>query len=98
MWHKCALLIQEITTKRDIMEQNEQGKPKGTAKEFEKSLEHVQNLLEENQIEQQIVPDLVVDSPQREQVVEDSPIFDLAEWEDAIADIEQYLETKDKQA
>jgi hypothetical protein len=83
------------------MEQNEQGKRKGAAKEFEKefekSLDHLQHLLEENQTEEQLAPDLVVDSAQREEIVEESPIFDLAQWEDAVADIEQYFESKDKQ-
>ncbi|MBF2016567.1 MAG: hypothetical protein IGS23_15480 [Rivularia sp. T60_A2020_040] len=78
------------------MEQNEQGKRQGAAKEFQEILEHLQHLLEEDQTAEQIVPELAVDPILEEQTVEDSPIFDLADWEDAIADIEQYFQSKEK--
>ncbi|MEB3219507.1 MAG: hypothetical protein VKN72_25170 [Nostocales cyanobacterium 94392] len=78
------------------MEQNEQGKRQGAAKEFQETLEHLQHLLEEDQTEQKIAPELAVDPIIEEETVEDSPIFDLADWEDAVADIEQYFQSKDQ--
>ncbi|NJL81136.1 MAG: hypothetical protein HC874_07835 [Richelia sp. SL_2_1] len=78
------------------MEQNEPGKRQGTAKEFQETLEHLQDLLEEDQTAEQIAPELAVDPILEEQTVEDSAIFDLADWEDAIADIEQYFQNKEK--
>ncbi len=100
MGHKRALLILGIKTKRDIMEQNEQGQRNSAAKEFQESLDQLQRLLEEieeNQEEQQTAKPKVDPIPEK-QAVEESPKFDLAEWEDAVADIEQYFESKDKQA
>ena len=99
--HKRALLILGIKTKRDIMEQNEQGQRNSAAKEFEESLDQLQHLLEEieeNQTDSQQTPKPKVDPIPQKQAVEESPKFDLAEWEDAVADIEQYFESKDKQA
>lgn len=96
--HKCALLILGIKTKRDIMEQNEQGQRSNAAKDFQESLDQLQHLLEEDQTEEQQKPELKIDRVPKKQVVEDSAGFDLADWEDAVADIEQYFESKDKQA
>ncbi|MGB3656109.1 MAG: hypothetical protein WBA41_33515 [Rivularia sp. (in: cyanobacteria)] len=83
-----------------MMEHNEQGQRNSAAKEFQESLDQLQHLLEEieeNQTEQQ-APKPKVDPIPEKQAVEESPKFDLAQWEDAVADIEQYFESKDKQA
>lgn len=81
------------------MEHNEQ--PRSSAEEeFQKSLDELQLLLEENQTEEQplekLRKDSVVDNIPTKPAVEEPPKFNLAEWEDAVADIEQYFESKDK--
>ncbi|MGB6297843.1 MAG: hypothetical protein WBF90_16900 [Rivularia sp. (in: cyanobacteria)] len=82
------------------MEHNEQGQRNSAEEEFQKSLDELQLLLEENQTEEQPVEelekDLVVDNTKAKPAVEESPKFNLAEWEDAVADIEQYFESKNK--
>jgi hypothetical protein len=78
------------------MEHNEQGQRNSAAEEFQKSLDELQLLLEENQTEEQPVKELEVDRTPPKPPVEESPKFNLAEWEDAVADIEQYFESKDK--
>ena len=77
------------------MEPNDQEKRQGAAKEFQESLEHLQHLLEENQTEE-LVTESQFDPIPQEPTVEDSPIFNLDEWEDAVADIEEYFKNKDK--
>lgn len=79
------------------MEHNEQGQRDHAAEDFQKSLDELQHLLEENQTEEQPKKELEVDNTELKPPVEKSPKFDLAEWEDAVADIEQYFESKDKE-
>jgi len=79
------------------MEHNEQPQRNSAAEEFQKSLDQLQHLLEENQAEEEPDKELEVDSTQLKPAVEESPKFDLAEWEDAVADIEKYFESKDKE-
>lgn len=79
------------------MEHNEQGQRNNAAEDFQKSLDELQHLLEENQTEEQPKKELEVDNTELKPPVEKSPKFDLAEWEDAVADIEQYFESKDKE-
>ncbi len=82
------------------MEHNEQGQRNSAAEEFEKSLDELQLLLEENQTLdqplQELEKQLEVDNTPPKPADEESPKFNLAEWEDAVADIEQYFESKDK--
>ena len=79
------------------MEQNEQGERNGAAKEFQESLDQLENLLEENKTEEQQAPESEDDRTSKQEAIEKSSGFDLADWEDAVADIEQYFESKDKQ-
>ncbi|MEM1394555.1 MAG: hypothetical protein AAF757_16980 [Cyanobacteria bacterium P01_D01_bin.116] len=79
------------------MEHNEQGHRNTAAEDFQKSLDQLQHLLEENQTEEQPEKELEVDNIELKPAVEESPKFNLAEWEDAVADIEQYFESKDKE-
>lgn len=101
-WGKNSLINirQKIKTKPDIMEHNEQPQRSSAEEEFQKSLDELQLLLEENQTEEQPVEelekDLVVDNTKAKPAAEESPLFNLAEWEDAVADIEQYFENKNK--
>ncbi len=93
------------------MEHNEEGQRNSAAKDFQKSLDQLQNLLEKNQTEEQPVKELEkelekelkelekeleIANTQLKAAAEESPKFDLAEWEDAVADIEQYFENKNK--
>ncbi len=78
------------------MEHNEQGERNGAAKEFQKSLDHLQNLLEEDATEEKQAPKVEVENIPEQPADEESPKFDLADWEDAVADIEQYFENKEK--
>ena len=79
------------------MEQNEQGERNGAAKEFQESLDQLENLLEENKTEEQQAPESEDDRTSKQEAIEKSSGFDLADWEDAVADIEQYFESKNKQ-
>ncbi|MEM6755189.1 MAG: hypothetical protein AAF630_19725 [Cyanobacteria bacterium P01_C01_bin.38] len=82
------------------MEHNEQGQRNSAEEDFQKCLDELQLLLEENQTEEQPIEELSkkskVDNTEPKQAVEESPKFNLAEWEDAVADIEQYFESKNK--
>ncbi|MGD1911602.1 MAG: hypothetical protein ACFB2X_12285 [Rivularia sp. (in: cyanobacteria)] len=79
------------------MEQNEQEQRSSAAKEFQESLDQLQNLLEEDPTVEQLVQEVEIDKAPQKQVVEDSLKFDLADWEDAVADIEQYFESKNQE-
>ncbi len=79
------------------MEHNEQEQRKGSAKEFQESLDQLQNLLEENQIKDKPEKELEIENDSQKPATEKPRKFDLAEWEDAIADIEQYFEKKNEQ-
>ena len=79
------------------MEQNDQEQRSSAAKDFQESLDQLQHLLEENHTEEQQAPESVVESKAKKQADEQPPRFDLAEWEDAVADIEQYFESQNKQ-
>ncbi|MEO1375619.1 MAG: hypothetical protein AAFW70_15150 [Cyanobacteria bacterium J06635_10] len=79
------------------MEQNEQEQRSSAAKEFQESLDHLQHLLEEDLTEEQLLQKAEADRNLQKPVVEDSLGFDLADWEDAVADIEQYFENKNQE-
>ena len=83
------------------MEHNEQSQRNGAAEDFQKSLDQLQHILEENQTEEQPEKESEVknevENTELQPEVEESPKFNLADWEDAVADIEQYFESKDKQ-
>ncbi|AFY53091.1 hypothetical protein Riv7116_0493 [Rivularia sp. PCC 7116] len=79
------------------MEHNEQGQRDGVAKEFQESLDQLQNLLEENQTEEKPEKELTIKNNSQKPATKKPPKFDLADWEDAIADIEQYFDKKNEQ-
>ncbi|MEO1429728.1 MAG: hypothetical protein AAFS12_04070 [Cyanobacteria bacterium J06632_19] len=79
------------------MEHNQQGQRKVVAKEFQESLDQLQNLLEENQTKEKPEKELEIENNSQKPASEKPRKFDLAEWEDAIADIEQYFEKKNEQ-
>lgn len=79
------------------MEHNQQGERNSAAEDFEKSLDQLQHLLEENQAEEQPSSELEAEKIPQKPEVKQPQKFDLAEWEDAVADIEQYFENKEKE-
>lgn len=70
------------------MEQNQHQQRQSAAQEFQASLHQLEDILQENPDE-----DEVITTPQLE---EDFTPIDLAAFEDAVADIEQYLGEKTK--
>ena len=78
------------------MEHNQPGERSSAEEDCQKCLDELQLLLEENQTDEQPVKELEVDNTELKPPVEKAPKFNLAEWEDAVADIEQYFESKDK--
>ncbi|MCJ8281031.1 MAG: hypothetical protein MJK14_14405 [Rivularia sp. ALOHA_DT_140] len=80
------------------MEHNQQEQRSSAAKDFQESLDQLQHILEENQTDEQSEKELKVDNISPKPPAEESPKFNLAEWEDAVADIDQYFESKDKES
>ncbi|MCM0593982.1 MAG: hypothetical protein HEQ35_03835 [Gloeotrichia echinulata IR180] len=76
------------------MEPNQQQQRHTAAKDFQESLDQLQQMLEDNQTQQEQTPELNIGSATNVEVEEDFTAIDLAAFEDAVADIEQYLETK----
>ncbi len=79
------------------MEQNQQEQRSTAAKEFQESLDQLQQILHENSAEDEIVAKLPNGNASDNQVAENSSIIDLTAWEDAVADIEQYFQQKKTQ-
>ncbi|RCJ25721.1 hypothetical protein A6S26_15405 [Nostoc sp. ATCC 43529] len=63
--------------------------------EFEEALEQLEDILQENPTEDEDTPKLHTESAS-ELEANDLTDIDLAAFEDAVADIEQYLEQKTK--
>ncbi|MDZ8110709.1 MAG: hypothetical protein RM338_34625 [Nostoc sp. DedQUE12a] len=64
--------------------------------EFEEALEQLEDILQENPTEDEDTAKLHTESPNELELANDSIDIDLAAFEDAVADIEQYLEQKTK--
>ena len=64
--------------------------------EFQKSLEHLEDILPENLAEDEAKPKLAHSSKDEGELIEDLIGIDLAELEEAVADIEEYLDKKHK--
>lgn len=77
----------------NIMEQNQQENRLNAATEFQKSLDQLEDILQEDTEDETLVLDS--DSMATDIEEADTPI-DLAAWEDAVADIERYFEEKGK--
>ena len=89
------ILIQET------MEPNEQGQRNSSTNDFQKSLDELQHLLEEDEAQQQPQekkPTQPENAPQPKKANKKSTEFDLAEWEDAIADIDEYFKNKNQES
>lgn len=78
------------------MESNQQHDRHEADQEFQAALEQLEDILIENETEDEAISNI---SPNNANVVEQSQDVtdaDLAAWEDAVADIEQYLEGRTK--
>lgn len=78
------------------MEENQQEQRRTAAQEFEQSLDQLQSILQENENAEENNTKSVSNTTDNKQVNDRSSGIDLAVWEDAVADIEQYLENKNK--
>ncbi|MBC1239369.1 hypothetical protein [Nostoc sp. 2RC] len=64
--------------------------------EFQEALEQLEDILQENPTEDEDTPKLHNQSADEVELNKDLTNIDLAAFEDAVADIEQYLEEKTK--
>ncbi len=79
------------------MEQSQHEQRRAAAEEFQQSLGELEHILQENSPQQQETSKLSDDSTQKEHRFSDNvSVVDLAAWEDAVADIEQYFQQKEK--
>jgi hypothetical protein len=78
------------------MEQSQQTNRHAAAKDFFQSLDQLEDILQENPTEDEETPELHTDNVSDPELVENLAEIDLAAFEDAVADIEQYLEEKTK--
>ncbi|MDJ0774577.1 MAG: hypothetical protein QNJ49_14335 [Mastigocoleus sp. MO_167.B18] len=78
------------------MEENQQKQRRTAAQEFEESLEQLQNILQEDENTEEENTHSISDTTNNGKVTDNSSGIDLASWEDAVADIEQYLENKNR--
>jgi ABC-type transport system involved in cytochrome bd biosynthesis fused ATPase/permease subunit len=76
-----------------MMEQNQHQQRRAANQEFEKSLNQLEGMLHESLTEnEEIQTEEITD----EELMNELTDIDLAAFEDAVADIEQYLEEKTK--
>jgi uncharacterized protein YukE len=78
------------------MEQIQPEERRAAAKEFQESLEQLQQILQENVTEDEEIPELDTGITNQTEIAESFPGIDMAAFEDAVADIEQYMESKQK--
>jgi hypothetical protein len=77
-----------------IMEQHQQEQRQTAAQEFQAALDELEDILQENPPEDEVTPGLhngSVSDAQLAQEDEDLASIDIEAFEDAVADIEQYL-------
>jgi hypothetical protein len=77
------------------MEPNQQQHRQEAAQDLEAALEQLEDILQEDSTDDQEISDITGNANTVEQT-EDATDADLAAWEDAVADIEKYLEEKTK--
>ncbi|QLE54437.1 hypothetical protein [Nostoc sp. TCL26-01] len=78
------------------MEQNQQHPRQEAEQEFQASLEQLEDILQENLTEDKDQPNIPIDDSSGVKAVDDETDIDLAALEDAVADIEHYLEERTK--
>lgn len=78
------------------MDENQQEQRRTAEQALEEALEQLENILQEDENAEEQNTEAVSDTTNNKQVTDNSSGIDLASWEDAVADIEQYLENKHK--
>jgi hypothetical protein len=78
------------------MEQNQHKQRRAADQEFQQSLDQLQEILQDDSTQTEETPQSHSDYEGDRQIAESSSIIDLDVWEDAVADIEQYLQQKGK--
>jgi hypothetical protein len=78
------------------MESNQQHNRQEADQEFQAALEKLQDILTESETEGEAIPNISTTNANTVEQNEDATDTNLAAWEDAVADIEQYLEGKTK--
>ncbi|MEH2079352.1 MAG: hypothetical protein V7K89_04860 [Nostoc sp.] len=76
----------------NIMEQNQPEQRHAADRVFQESLEQLEDILQESSTEEEEIPQLHTSSITEVELDRDLTDIDLAALEDAVADIEQYLE------
>ncbi|TVP61970.1 MAG: hypothetical protein EA343_12760 [Nodularia sp. (in: Bacteria)] len=77
-----------------IMEQNQHKQRHAADQELQKSLEYLEDILQESSTGSEAKPKLAHGRIDEVELIEDLIDIDLAELEDAVADIEAYLDKK----
>ncbi|WP_066380645.1 MULTISPECIES: hypothetical protein [unclassified Anabaena] len=78
------------------MEQNQREQRREAEQEFQASLEQLEDILQENSTDNQEIPDIPTENTNTVAQSQDATDTNLAAWEDAVADIEHYLEERTK--
>ncbi|MEH1813843.1 MAG: hypothetical protein V7K26_34430 [Nostoc sp.] len=78
------------------MEQNQPQQRRVADQVFEQSLDQLEDILQESSTEEEEIPQLHTSTFTEVELDQDLIDIDLAALEDAVADIEQYLEEKTK--
>ncbi|MEH2210711.1 hypothetical protein [Nostoc sp.] len=76
----------------NIMEQNQPEQRRAADRVFQESLEQLEDVLQENSTEEEELPQLHTGTFTEVELDQDLIDIDLAALEDAVADIEKYLE------
>ncbi|HYW21101.1 MAG TPA: hypothetical protein VE956_17740 [Nodularia sp. (in: cyanobacteria)] len=74
------------------MEQNQDQQRHAADKQFQKSLEHLEDILQDSSTTDEVKPKLNHRSSNEAELMEGLTDIDLADFEDAVADIEAYLD------
>jgi hypothetical protein len=80
----------------NIMEQSQPQQRRAADQVFQQSLEQLEDILQESLTEEEEIPQLHTSTFSEVELDQDLIDIDLAALEDAVADIEQYLEEKTK--
>ncbi|MEJ1929559.1 hypothetical protein WDZ92_04680 [Nostoc sp. NIES-2111] len=78
------------------MEQSEQQKRREAEQKFQAALEQLEDILQETPTEEEETPNIPTEDVIEAELVEDEFDIDLAALEDAVADIEHFLEERTK--
>ncbi|WP_373530048.1 hypothetical protein [Nostoc sp.] len=78
------------------MEQSQPQQRRAADQVFEESLEQLEDILQESSAEEEEIPQLYTSSVNEVELAQDLTTIDLAALEDAVADIEQFLEERKK--